>query len=146
MQRTGPVTWRIRMESCLPVDRGVDIDIYGVLQAIIDFMDAEIDLSAISGKPKLMSLVVTPSICKAARTLLGWSQEDLCQKSGVSLRSLTRFESGSDLASAKVRDKLYDAFRQAGLQFIAANTDDGELDGVGIRWRPKLPHNGIKVL
>lgn len=93
-----------------------------------------------------MSLVVTPSICRAARTLLGWSQEELCKRSGVSIRSLTRFESGNDTGSAKVRDKLYEAFRDADLQFIAANTDGPELDGVGIRWRPKQPHNGIKIL
>lgn len=109
-------------------------------------MDAGFDLSSFRGKSKSMSLVITPPVCKAARTLLGWSQEDLCKKSGVSLRSLTRFESGGDLASPKVRDKLYNAFRQADLQFIAANTDNGEVDGVGIRWRPKLPHNGIKIL
>ncbi|MBX9457294.1 MAG: helix-turn-helix domain-containing protein [Rhizobium sp.] len=93
-----------------------------------------------------MSSVLTPIICRAARSFLGWTQEDLCQRSGVSLRSLTRFENGDHQASAKVRDKLYDAFRNADLQFVAANTDGPELDGVGIRWRPKLPHNGIKVL
>jgi ribosome-binding protein aMBF1 (putative translation factor) len=118
---------------------GAPQDIYGAKYAKFDFLRFD-------GKPMVMSSVVTPSICKAARTLLGWSQEELSKRSGVSLRSLTRFESGGDPASAKVRDKLYEAFQRGDLQFIAANSDSAELDGVGIRWRPKRPHNGIKIL
>jgi transcriptional regulator with XRE-family HTH domain len=78
--------------------------------------------------------------------MLGWTQGDLAAKSGVSARSLTRFENGLDEPSPKVRDKLYRAFVNADIQFIAANTETVELDGVGLRWKPKLPHSGIKIV
>ncbi|MDW9819855.1 helix-turn-helix domain-containing protein [Sinorhizobium meliloti] len=93
-----------------------------------------------------MSSVLTPTLCKAARILLGWSQAELAGKSGVSIRSLTRFENGNDSTSPKVREKLYDAFVSADIQFIAANNDTGVLDGVGLRWKPHHPHQGIKIV
>lgn len=38
--------------------------------------------------------MVTPAQIRAARGLLRWSQKDLSQKSGVSLRAINRLESG----------------------------------------------------
>lgn len=78
--------------------------------------------------------------------MLGWSQEDLVARSGVSARSLGRFEIGQGRPSPKVREKLYRAFVNADIQFIAANTETVELDGVGLRWKPKHPHSGIKIV
>lgn len=93
-----------------------------------------------------MSFVITPKLCKAARILLDWSQEELSARSGVSIRTLTRFETGSHDASSKVSDKLYRAFSNANIEFIAANSDDAMLDGIGLRWKPERPHNGIKIV
>jgi transcriptional regulator with XRE-family HTH domain len=93
-----------------------------------------------------MSSVLTPTLCKAARILLAWSQADLAGKSGVSILSLTRFENGNDAGSPKVREKLYNAFAVAGIQFIAANNETGAIDGVGLRWKPLFPHQGIKII
>lgn len=79
--------------------------------------------------------------------LLGWAQSDLSEKSGVSLRTLGRFEQGdASEASAKARDALYHAFVNADIEFIASNTDSAELDGVGLRWKPRHPHSGIKIV
>lgn len=95
-----------------------------------------------------MSKALTPSLSKAARILLGWSQKKLSEKSDVGLRSITRFEadksSGHETASA--REKLYDAYTKAGIQFIATNSQTGELDGVGLRFKPNNPFDGIKIL
>lgn len=77
--------------------------------------------------------------------LLGWSQQDLVARSHVSLRSLTRFENGQE-SSGKTKDALYRAFVIADIQFIAANTTSTEIDGVGLRWKPRLPHDGIKIV
>jgi transcriptional regulator with XRE-family HTH domain len=93
-----------------------------------------------------MSPVLTPQLCKAARILLSWSQDELARRSGVSVRTLTRFENENENPSPKVRDKLHRAFSNADIQFIASNTDDGEIDGLGVRWKPRTPHNGIKVI
>lgn len=93
-----------------------------------------------------MSKALTPKICKAARALLNWSQADLSQKAGVGVRSVSRFEDSNGEPSPAVRDKLYNAFGKAGIQLIASNTCDAELDGVGLRFQPKYPNNGIKIL
>lgn len=93
-----------------------------------------------------MSKALTPSLSKAARILLGWSQNELSEKSGVGLRSVTRFEAEKGHQTPSVRDKLYEAFVRAGIQFIAANTDTEELDGIGLRYRPIKPNTGIKIL
>lgn len=54
----------------------------------------------------------------AARGLLGWSRQDLSDRSGVSLRTIARFESGEgDITSAKLA-KLEDVLLDAGLSFV----------------------------
>ncbi|MGO7244343.1 helix-turn-helix transcriptional regulator [Rhizobium ruizarguesonis] len=89
---------------------------------------------------------LSPTLCKAARVLLGWSQAEMASKAGIGIRSLIRFENETEEPSPKMAEKLYRALVEAGLQLIAANGDDAELDGVGIRYKPKRPHNGIKVI
>lgn len=59
---------------------------------------------------------------KAARALLGWSQEDLAGASGVSIPSIKRIEAGSDLSTLRkgTREKIEAAFAGAGVQFLQA--------------------------
>lgn len=92
-----------------------------------------------------MHTVLAPELVKAARILLGWSQQDLCKHAQIGLRTLARYETSKE-PSPKVSETLYRAFIAADIQFIAANSEGTELDGVGLRWRPKHPHQGIKVL
>lgn len=93
-----------------------------------------------------MSKALTPTLCKAARVLLNWSQADLSKCANVSVRSLSRFEDGKGEPSPAVRDKLYDAFQAAGIQFIAVNSDGDQLDGLGLRWKPLSNGAGLKIL
>ncbi|AZD09949.1 hypothetical protein C4K26_4568 [Pseudomonas chlororaphis] len=39
----------------------------------------------------------TPEHCTQARAMLGWSQEQLSQESGVSIAAIHRFEAGGEL-------------------------------------------------
>lgn len=93
-----------------------------------------------------MSKALTPILCKAARVLLRLSQAELCKKAGVGVRSLSRFEDGKGEESPTVREKLYDAFQEAGIQFIASNNDGSEPDGLGLRFKPSNPGRDIKIL
>jgi transcriptional regulator with XRE-family HTH domain len=72
---------------------------------------------------------------RAARALLGWSQEDLAARSGVSKPTIARLELGSgELAGyARTRDKVVGALEAAGVTFL----DDGETmdGGPGLRLR-----------
>ncbi|MHC2017621.1 helix-turn-helix domain-containing protein [Methylobacterium sp. CM6247] len=69
---------------------------------------------------------------KAARALLGWSQGDLAERSGVSKPTVARLETGEgDLGGyADTRDKILSALEAAGVIFIEQN---GEGPGVRLR-------------
>lgn len=62
--------------------------------------------------------------CRMARAALDWTQHDLAQASGVSWRTITRFEAGEAVLPARVR-KLREAFAAEGMLFI----ETGELAG-----------------
>ncbi len=71
---------------------------------------------------------------KAARALVGWSQEHLTAASGVSLPTVKRLESADGLLGGRpgTRDRLIDALARAGIVFI---DEDGQ--GAGVRLRSK---------
>ncbi|HZF96084.1 MAG TPA: helix-turn-helix transcriptional regulator [Allosphingosinicella sp.] len=59
-----------------------------------------------------------------ARAALDWTQHDLAKASGVSWRTITRFEAGESVLPARVQ-KLQQAFQVEGVQFV----EDGPLRG-----------------
>jgi transcriptional regulator with XRE-family HTH domain len=66
---------------------------------------------------------------KAARALLGWSQEDLAEHSGISLPTVRRFEARSKLrVSEDARLKLEAALEAVGIEFT-----NGGAPGVRLR-------------
>ena len=69
---------------------------------------------------------------KAARALLGWSQDELSARSGVSMPTIGRIEAaGGDIGGrASTAEKLVAALEAGGIIFIEA---DG--DGAGVRLR-----------
>lgn len=64
---------------------------------------------------------------RAARALLGWSQGDLADKSGVAARTLGKIEDGAG-AKKSIMANVETAFTQAGVEF---------LPGHGVRMRPR---------
>ena len=69
---------------------------------------------------------------KAARALVGWSQEDLAAASGVSVPAIKRLESGEDLLGGRKTTgrKIKAALEKAGVEFIDENGG-----GLGVRFR-----------
>ncbi len=59
-----------------------------------------------------------------ARAALAWSLDDLASASGVSRRTIIRFEAGESVLPAKVQ-KLRHAFEDTGVLFI----DSGHMAG-----------------
>ena len=69
--------------------------------------------------------MITPAQIRAARGLLRWSQKDLSQKSGVSLRAVNRVESEEcDPRMSTLRALEY-ALEQAGVVFINEQGKEG---------------------
>jgi transcriptional regulator with XRE-family HTH domain len=82
--------------------------------------------------------LVTTRQIKAARALLGWSQADLAQKSGISEPTVARLESmDGELGGRQVTaQKIRAAIEVAGVEFIDEN---GGGPGVRIRKVLKRP-------
>jgi transcriptional regulator with XRE-family HTH domain len=60
---------------------------------------------------------VTPEQVRAARAWLNWSQDDLAARSGVSQRSIARYEQGRSVPYEDTLAKLKYAFEAAGIRF-----------------------------
>ncbi|MGE0064039.1 MAG: multiprotein-bridging factor 1 family protein [Xanthobacteraceae bacterium] len=67
---------------------------------------------------------------KAGRALLGWSQDDLANKSNVSLPTIKRLEAAEDILGGRedTINKILNAMAEAGLSFIEENGG-----GAGVR-------------
>ena len=69
--------------------------------------------------------MITARQSRAARALLGWTQETLAEKALVSLTALKRLESESGLKVYETtRDQVRRAFEANGIVFL--NSDQGE--------------------
>jgi transcriptional regulator with XRE-family HTH domain len=75
---------------------------------------------------------------KAARELLGWSQDTLVEMSGVSISTIKRLEAeGGDLGGRpETGEKIVGAFEKAGVEFNA--------DGRGVRLKPPKTKRKLK--
>lgn len=63
----------------------------------------------------------SPQQCKAARSLLGLHQEELCKLADVTIKTLSDFESGKTSPYTSTLDKLRDALEKAGVVFVDPN-------------------------
>lgn len=79
-----------------------------------------------------MPRIITAGQMKAARALLGWSQKDLAERSGVSLPTIKRMElsNGEIGGIAATVFAVITALEAAGIAFIDANGG-----GAGVRLR-----------
>ena len=75
--------------------------------------------------------MITPNLCRAARHLLGWKQEDLAERSDLAVNTIRQFEGGKTSAPHRTTLKTIQAsFESAGVEFI---TRDGKFVGVQFR-------------
>ena len=73
---------------------------------------------------------ITASQVRAGRALLGWSQDQLVDASGVPKRTLARFELGEGVPQRRTLASVRTALETAGVVFIAENGG-----GPGVRLR-----------
>ena len=71
-----------------------------------------------------------PEQCRAARALIGMSQETLAERAGVGTQTVIAFEGGRRAPYARTLDALRAALESAGVQFIE---EDGGGPGVRLR-------------
>lgn len=68
--------------------------------------------------------------CRAARGLLGWSQEKLAGEAKVAARTLISFENEARQPQVATLEKIRSALENANIEFIAENGG-----GAGVRLR-----------
>jgi predicted transcriptional regulator len=72
--------------------------------------------------------MVSPRQIRAARALLGWSQQELADKAIVSLNALARLESGKVDSRVSTLQAIEVTLIKAGVEFLPAGQK-----GVGVR-------------
>jgi transcriptional regulator with XRE-family HTH domain len=73
--------------------------------------------------------------CRAARALLGWSQDDLERHSKVPKKTIADFERGARSPRTQTNDQLQRVLEASGIVFIPQNGG-----GAGVRLRIAIPH------
>lgn len=68
---------------------------------------------------------IFPAQLRAARAWLGWSQDELAIKAGVSKHSIARYEQGRSIAWDGTLNKLKSALEAAGIRFHSDGTRRG---------------------
>jgi predicted transcriptional regulator len=61
--------------------------------------------------------IISPAQVRAARAWLNWRQDDLSANSGVSQRSIARYELGRTVPYESTLENLRTAFEAAGIRF-----------------------------
>ncbi|MDC7745966.1 MULTISPECIES: helix-turn-helix domain-containing protein [Rhizobium] len=93
-----------------------------------------------------METILPGDLIRAARALLGWSQERLAVEAGITAKSLRDIESGTRRPTRKTNGQIRAVFERENVQFIAANHDGNEIIGTGVRWRPMQSNMTIKII
>jgi DNA-binding XRE family transcriptional regulator len=70
-----------------------------------------------------VQIKLTPRLTKAARSLLGWSQDDLARESGMSKSTIGAFEAKPEMAAMQTMNNraLVETFQKGGIAFIPEN-------------------------
>lgn len=83
----------------------------------------------------MLVIMITARQIKAARALLGWSQQDLADRAIISLNALTRLERSQVDSRLSTLQAVETALIRGGVEFIAPNEK-----GEGVRLR--TPNSG----
>ena len=75
---------------------------------------------------------ITPSLCRAARGLLGWTQDELASKARVGLNTLRNFEAGKSAPMVNNLSAIQTAIEEAGIELIPENGG-----GAGLRLKDR---------
>jgi transcriptional regulator with XRE-family HTH domain len=80
--------------------------------------------------------MITASQCRAARALIGWSQQELAVQAGVGIMTVHQLEKDGSQSRRATLEVVQRALEAAGVEFIEEN---GE--GAGVRWRKSQSPN-----
>ncbi len=77
-----------------------------------------------------IKIAISPGQARAARALVGWTQDQLISAAGIPKRTLARFELGEGTPQRRTLAAIRTALEAAGVEFIPENGG-----GAGVRLR-----------
>ena len=78
-------------------------------------------------------MTISAEQCRAARALLGWSQDQLAQRSKVAKATIANFEAGKRAPYDRTLADVQDSFEGAGVIFVADGETTSEGEGVRLK-------------
>lgn len=79
---------------------------------------------------------LSPPVCRAARALVAWTQEDLAKAAGVCRSTVREFEKGHHALQLANEEAISRALSKAGVEILATG------NGVRFGAKPKTPGVG----
>lgn len=70
--------------------------------------------------------LVSSAQCRAARALLGWTQETLANRAGVARKTIAHFEVGRRDLLSRTRRDIMETLQRAGVEFVWSEPLGGE--------------------
>jgi transcriptional regulator with XRE-family HTH domain len=80
-------------------------------------------------------MLLTKEVLKAARALLGWTQQELADEAGLHHGTLSRFESEISMHEETIA-KIAAAIKRGGIEFVI---EDDQIIGVKKLKQPRSP-------
>lgn len=81
---------------------------------------------------------LSPEQCRAARALLGWTQDELAERAEVSRGTVRGFERGQHVIHRSTATAILRAFEEEGIVLL----DSDESGGIGVRRAPSAGRGG----
>jgi transcriptional regulator with XRE-family HTH domain len=79
---------------------------------------------------------ISPAQCRAARALLGWSQDQLSVASKVAKATIANFEAGKRSPYDRTLADMQKVLEEAGIVFVAHG--ETSTAGEGVRLKPQI--------
>lgn len=76
---------------------------------------------------------ISPAQCRAARSLVGWSQDKLSEASKVAKATIANFEAGKRSPYDRTLDDIQAALEEAGVVFISEGNEKAGGEGVRLK-------------
>lgn len=82
---------------------------------------------------------ISPELCRAARGLLGWSQQELASRAQVARKTIADFELSQVTPHPRTLRDVVAALESAGVEFLPAEANISR-GGIRIRWDGYASH------
>jgi transcriptional regulator with XRE-family HTH domain len=76
---------------------------------------------------------ISPELCRAARGLLGWSQQELASRAQVARKTIADFELSQVRPHPRTLRDVIAALESAGVEFLPAE-DNVSRGGIRVKW------------